>query len=176
MNWLLKPIDTLLDRIFSVVGAVVFSQLPQFMLLYTDVVAGALAEAKKNVAVYQKQAASTGKSLSAFIQKHLGASDPDFQASGRAMEAALGRIKEYERFLTEMKTSAVWQKPFLFFQHLDSDLLDAVIFTPAIPANLEGAIYALLGILFGLLFYNVVIKAPLILIAGKKKRKEIAYT
>ena len=76
LRWLFKPIDQLLDRVFSVAGAVVLSQMPQIMRQYLDVLSGALAEAGRNVAVFRDQAFLLGKSLPEFIDKHLRNPDP----------------------------------------------------------------------------------------------------
>lgn len=172
VRYILKMIDAFVDRIVSVLGALIFSQFPQFMRQYMDVLAGALAEAKKNVASIQKQAALTGKSLDSFIAKHVASVDPDFKASGRVMQESVERMRNYERMLVEMKNSPIWKKPIVFFQNLDRSLLDAVEFKPALPLDMEAAVYAVIGIAVALFLYSSVLKAPLFLM--KRRRRGVA--
>jgi hypothetical protein len=172
VRYILKMIDAFVDRIVSVLGALIFSQFPQFMRQYMDVLAGALAEAKKNVASIQKQAALTGKSLDSFIAKHVASVDPDFKASGRVMQESVERMRNYEQMLVEMKNSPIWKKPIVFFQNLDRSLLDAVEFKPALPLDMEAAVYAVIGIAVALFLYSSVLKAPLFLM--KRRRRGVA--
>ena len=131
---------------------------------------GALAESKKGVDLLKGQASSGGKTLEAFIAKHLKSIDPDFQASGRAMMSSVERMRHYESVLAEWKGASAWEKPFLFFSNLDRDLLSAVSFQPALPLTYEGAVYALAGVLVGMFFFSLFIKTPYYLLGGRKRR------
>ena len=163
LRWLFKPIDQLLDRVFSVAGAVVLSQMPQIMRQYLDVLSGALAEAGRNVAVFRDQAFLLGKSLPEFIDKHLRNPDPDFQASGRAMQQAVLRLEDYEAAYQALNNASPWERPFLFVYHLDGHLWGALQFSPGLPLNLEGLAYALAGILLGLACYHGIVRMPVYL-------------
>lgn len=165
--------DSILDRVFSVAGALVFSQIPQIITQYTDVLSGALSEARRQVQTIREMAAQNGKTLEEFLQKHLNSSDPDFQGSGKIMQKSVERFLELDDAYQALLNAPVWKKPFLFFYHFDSELFRALHFQPALPLTPEGAIYAFVGILAGLLVYNI-LKSPLYLFGHKKAAIEPA--
>ena len=152
--------DTMMDRIFSVLGAAIFSQIPNLILLYINTLSGALAESTRQVAAIQRQASLIGLTMEGFITQHLKSAQPAFKASGKIHQATLLRYQEYKGALHALNESEIWNRPFIFIQHLDFAILKAVKFKPAIPLNLEGLIYALIGIILGLILYHGIIKIP----------------
>ena len=56
--------------------------------------------------------------------------------------------------------AALWERPFLFVRHLDSEIAraTAAIFKPAVPTTAEGLIYALTGMLVFLALYHFGVK------------------
>lgn len=171
MRSIMKLLDHLLDRVFAVAGALVCSQIPRYMQQYMDVLSGAHAESKKGIEILKKQASTGGKSLEDFITKHLQSIDPDFQASGRSMMSALERMQFYKQTLELWNASPIWKKPYIFFTHLDRDLLAAVHFTPGLPLNMEGLVYAFCGIIAGIFFYQLLVKTPFYLLGGGRQRR-----
>jgi len=171
LKYIMKALDHLMDRVFAVAGALACSQIPRFMQQYMDVMSGAYAESKKAMDILKEQAASTGKSLEEFINKHLQNMDPDFQASGRSMMSAFERMQFYKQTLELWRESPIWKKPYIFFTHLDMDLLAAVDFTPGLPLNAEGLVYALAGIVAGIIFYQLTIKFTYYILFGRKRKQ-----
>ncbi len=170
LRFLGKSVDTLLDRIFSVLGALAFSQLPQIMQQYYDVLTGALAEATRNVEVFRQKAAEVGLDLNAFIDEHLRSSSAIFQKSGEGMREAALRLESYQTAHTALRDAYPWERPFVFLQNLDPGLFDALEFVPGVPLTVEGAIYAFVGILFGLGVYHLFRTLPFKLF-GKRRAK-----
>lgn len=163
--------DTILDRIFAVTGALVCMQVPQFIQQYTDVMAGALSEATRQVETIRSTASQLGKSVEEFILKHLQSSDPDFQASGRIYDAQFERFHWLREAHTALSEASTWNKPFVFFSHLDSRLLQAVDFQPGLPLSIEGLIYGIAGIIIGLFVYHMIIKIPVHIRNAFRKRR-----
>ena len=152
---ILRSINGLLDRIFSVIGAVALSQFPHLIAQYIDVLTGALAEARRNIKVFQEQAALVGMDLPTLIQKHLTNSEPAFRASGEAMRKSLTRLEEYEVAHKALTEAGALTRPFEFFRYLDTVLFEALKFKPGVPLTIEGALYALVGIFVGLILYHI---------------------
>lgn len=166
-----KFLDTLVDRIVSVIGAVIFSQLPQMIMQYKRVLEGALAEAAKNILVARSKAHELGLSLKEFINAHLRNSDPVFQKSGEVYEQALLRHDNYQTALQALNDAGIWTRPFVFLKHVDGVLFSNMQFEPGLPLTVEGAVYALFGILCALALYHGVLKQPFRFFT-RKKRKE----
>lgn len=168
-----QSIDGLLDRICAVAGAALFSQAPQLMRQYQDVLAGALAEAQRNIEVFRTQAQLIGRTMEELLDKHLRSPDPDFQATGRVMRAALERYDDYAAAYEALSTASIWERPFVFLAHFDWKLWEALEFRPALPLDAEGAVYAFLGVLFGMAVYHGVLRLPLTIYQKVQRRKEI---
>ncbi len=169
---IIKYFDSIVDRIFCAAGAVVFSQIPQFIRQYTDALSGALMEARRQIDSIRSMAELGGKTLEEFIGKHLSSTDPDFQNSGKVMQASVDRFAYYEAAYRALIDSAIWKKPFLFLYYLDIDLFHAVKFQPGLPLSVEGACYAFAGILAGLLVYNI-IKLPYWIYRERSELKKV---
>jgi hypothetical protein len=170
LRYIGRSVDTLLDRIFSVLGAVALSQIPQLISQYYDVLTGALAEARTNVQVFRSKAAEVGLDLRSFINEHLTSGSPVFQKSGEGMRLAVDRYESYEASASALADASVWERPFVFFRHLDSSLFTALEFRPGLPLTVEGAVYALVGIVFGLGLYHLFRTLPVRLVRGPKKK------
>lgn len=176
MKFILRKIlawfDSFLDRIVSVIGAIVFSQIPQFISQYIDVLSGALAESKRQVALIQQQAILLNLTIDEFVQRHVENSDPVFQGSGRIFQETLSRFEFLNSAYHSLIESSVWAKPFLFLSHYDSDLVSALRFRPALPLTWEGAVYAVLGMLLALILYHYILKLPMRVIKMLKAKKD----
>lgn len=164
-------IGGILDRAFCTAGALIFSQIPAFMAQYLTLLKGALHESRIQVEALQQRSSALGKSIEAFIEKHLSSSDPDFSASGRLMQETFVRYNAYRDAVQDLEHSTIWQKPFYFIYHLDWNLLKEMKFIPGIPFTVEAGIYAVAGIIFGYIIYTVFIWAPFQLIAPVPRRR-----
>lgn len=166
-------LDGILDRIFTIAGAVTFAQVPQLIQQYIDVLAGALMEAGRQYEAIRIHAAATGKTVNEFIEKHLNSSDPDFRGSGKIFQATVERYEELQSAYKALIDVPLWQKPFSFITHYDSSIMQAVVFEPGLPLNTEGLVYAVTGAVVGFLFYNTILKLPVYLLSSGKKKKEL---
>src|SRR5690349_4193861 len=99
-----KWVGGLIDRIFAIIGALLFAQLPMFMLQYSQQVAGRAAELGLQINSLQRIAGLNDKTLPEYIQKFLGNSDPDFSHQGQLLQQMLDRfqyLSQSEASLTE---------------------------------------------------------------------------
>lgn len=156
----LSIFDSLLDRILCIVGAVLFSQGPEFMQQYLQRLGGHLDEARRQLDVFHKTAQQAGLSLDQFISQTAANTDPAVAKLGGVMTAAAERVSFLESAHDALLHSALWQRPFVFVRHLDFEIARATgaVFKPAVPTTVEGVAYALTGMLVALTLYHVLLK------------------
>ena len=156
----------LFDRIFAVVFAILFIQIPHIIQLYIHLLRGALAEAKRNIAGWQKAASEFGLSLDEYTKQFLNHENPVTQSAGKKIQDDLTRFNDYRAALDSIESSAVWEKPFAFVGHVDWELLNQMIFKPGMSFTLEAAIYGLIGMLFGIILFYL-LRLPFKLLSKK---------
>jgi len=156
----LSIFDSLLDRILCVVGAVSFSQGPEFMQQYLQRLGGHLDEARRQLDVFRQTAAQSGLSIDQFIGQTAANTDPAVAKLGGVMTATVQRVSSLQSAHDALLHSALWERPFVFVRHLDFDIARATgaVFKPAVPTTIEGAAYALTGMLVTLALYHVLFK------------------
>lgn len=164
--------NTLADRIVSVIGALIFSQAPQFFEQYLRVLEGALAEARRNLGEASTKAAELGLTLEQFIDAHLRNSNPIFRKSGEVYQSAVERMQSYESAHQSLNNASVWERPFSMLAHFDSELYSAMQFTPGLPLTTEGIVYALVGVLVALCVYHGLLSLPVRLIKRRQNTNQ----
>jgi Protein of unknown function (DUF2937) len=150
----------ILDRIFVVVGALLFSQAPLFMHQYRQQLAGHVAELQLQVEVMRNAALLSGKTLEQFVSKFLQSSDTDFSRQGQIMQGMVQRWHELSEGLHSLDNSSIWARPIAFFSHFNIQVAKSTLnsFTIGIPITMEGLIYAILGIFFGYALFHLIAK------------------
>lgn len=160
MQWLYRW----LDRIFAVIGAFFLSQFPQFYEQYVDRAKGHLEELRHQIALMAQSAELTGKTLDVYIKKFVTSEDPDIYHQGNLMQKMVDRAQELADGIVSMTQADLFTRPMAFLGHVQSDIANATVaeFKPGFTLNLEGFIYALLGIFFGYGILHLILR----LIAG----------
>ncbi|MBI3884116.1 MAG: DUF2937 family protein [Opitutae bacterium] len=160
---LLSAGDTLADRALCVVGAVLFSQAPEFMQQYLQRLGGHLDEARRQLAQFQHAAAQTGLTLDRLIAQTAANADPAVAKLGGVMTEAVARTEHLQAAHDALLSASLWTRPFVFLRYLEADIARATwrIFQPAVPTTFEGLAYALLGMLVLLALYHGVVRGPL---------------
>lgn len=169
MNWtapfrpLVRTGETLLDRLLCVVGAVAFAQLPEFIQQYRQRLGGHLDEARRHLAEFEKLATHAKLTLPQFIERTSANTDTTVAGLSNVMSTALSRAEELAAADTALRTTTLWQKPFVFFAHLDSSIARATweIYQPAVPTTTEGLVYAAAGMIAFLGVYHGLVRAPI---------------
>lgn len=155
--------EGLLDRVLCVVGAVAFSQIPEFMQQYMQRLGGHLDEARHQLVQFEQAASQSGLTLQRFITQTSTNADTAVAKLGGVMTRAVTRVDSLEAAQTALQNASLWTRPFVFLRHLDSSIAHGTwsIFRPAVPTTAEGLIYALLGMVVLIGFYHFGIKYPI---------------
>ena len=165
-------LDRLLDRIFSVIGAVAFSQIPEFIQQYIQRLGGHVDEAQYQLELIRKGAQSCGHTLSSYIELFITHTDPGIVRQGQLIQRTIERASELAEALQAIKEASVFTRPFVFLAKVKYPIARATLedFQPAVPLTLESVIYAFIGLFIALAFYQFVLKLPIRLIKRRGKR------
>lgn len=150
----------LIDRIFSVIGALGLSQVPLFMQQYKHQLAGHISELQLQIHQMTGIAGQSGKTLMQLIQKFRESPDSDFARQGDLMHRMVMRLQSLSEGFLALDTASAFKKPFVFLYHLNGSIAKATLhsFDPGLSFSLEGILYALCGIVLGfLVFKNLVL-------------------
>lgn len=139
------------DRLFAFTGALLFSQIPSFMLQYQQQLAGHVNELNLQISLLRQIADKSGKSLDEYIKKFIDHSDSDFSRQGEYLQELVTRYVDLSSSYVQLKEADVWHRPFIFIRNLYSDIAWKTYdnYDFAIVFSLEGFIYAAIGFLFG---------------------------
>jgi hypothetical protein len=162
--------ERLLDRVLCVLGAVLFSQVPEFMQQYLQRLGGHLDEARLTISRFRDAAAQSGSTLDLVIAGSAQNPDPSMRNIGGVIQGAITRADHLAAADEALRSASVWTRPFVFLRHVDWGIAKATweIYRPAVPTTAEGFIYAGVGVIFALSIYYLGVKAP---IAAHYRRK-----
>lgn len=154
----IKAVDGLLDRVFSVVGALTLAQAPAFISHYIQRLAGHLAEAERSVVNWLTIAHKAG--LADVVQlaaRYRSSANTEVIEAGNKCLADLQRVEELRAALTAIREAPVWRRGVELIVNMDRSIAAGTLkdFQPNLPMTLESAIYALLGIVAGLIVYAI---------------------
>ncbi len=155
-NPLTSFFDGMLDRVFSVLGAISFAQFPQFVQQYLQRLSGHLDEARRIVERYKLAAERAGMEFDPYIERFRADPDPVIAEHGYIMAEAVERYEFLSRAVEALTQSNMFTRPFVFLANLETDIAWQawLIFQPGVPTTVEGALYALTGIAIGLIVYH----------------------
>jgi len=154
--------EKIFDRALCVVGAVLFSQAPEFMQQYLQTIGGALLEAERNLAQYHDIAKETGQTFEQFVSTTKAIAADGVAKLGDVMEASSSRVAELTAAETALRDATPLTRPFAFISHLDGAILNKTwsLYKPAVPTTLEGALYAAFGMVVLLVLYHGLVRQP----------------
>lgn len=160
---LLGAAEGLLDRALCVIGAVAFSQIPEFMQQYLQRLGGHLDEARRQLQQFQEVATRAGVTLEQIIARTHASADPAVDHLGGVVTDTIARVDTLAAAQSALQGATLWTRPFVFLQWIDPEIVRATwaIFRPAVPTTPEGLAYALVGIVVLLATYHVGIKYPI---------------
>jgi hypothetical protein len=170
---LFGAVEGLFDRALCVMGAVIFSQMPEFMQQYLQRLGGHLDEARRQLLQFQRTAAESGLTLNQLIAETGASPDPAVAKLGDVMSGAAARVDALQTAQLALQHASLWTRPFVFLRYLDPAIAHATwtIFQPAVPTTIEGLAYALVGMLCLIGAYHLGVKGPVKRIARSKKQK-----
>jgi predicted PurR-regulated permease PerM len=170
---MLKFIGWLFNRIFLVLGALVGSQVPEFIQQYTQRLGGHVDELSHLLLLIKQSAALSNKSLDIYIQKFMTNSDPDFVIQGQFMQSMLSRWENLTSSLSNIIRSSIWTKPFVFITQIDKEIFSSTTksFHPGFTLTIEGLLYTALGMTISCSLYHAVLKAFKTVFSKKMKQE-----
>ena len=151
LKFFFGSIGSVIDRILCVVFAVVLAQAPVYIAQYIDVLAGAQMEAQKTYDDLDNRAAKYEMTVKEFLDRLLENSDPLVRENAEATASTVDRYVRYSAALDDLLNSSALSRPFKLMKHYDPSIHAAMKFEPNVPLTIEGAFYALAGVLIALL-------------------------
>lgn len=148
----------MLDRIFAVLGALLFIQFPVFMEQYVMHLAGRVDELQYQVLLMREVATQSGKTLKDFIAKFTESSDLDFSRQGELMQGMVQRLSSFSDSLASLLNANFLSRPFKFLFHLDWEVVKSTfsMYKVGLFLTFESLIYALIGIVVGYYLYQII--------------------
>lgn len=156
----LRILNGFMDRIFVVSGAFLGSQFPTLMQQYSSRLSGHINELQYQIGAWRKMAALSNKTLSEYLYKFSSNSDSDFVRHGEHMQTMIARFNDLSHSQQAFNESTIWSRPFIFIANLNGEIFQSTLhsFTPQMTLTLEGAYYTVLGLIFGYIVYQLLIK------------------
>ncbi|MEM7658056.1 MAG: DUF2937 family protein [Bacteroidota bacterium] len=156
MSRLLKSFGSLTDRIICVLFAVLFAQVPVYISQYIDVLSGARMEAQKVYDDVAEVANAYQQSVDQFLEDMTNHPDQKVRDMSSVQLNTVQRYHRYTEALEALTERAAWLKPFYLIRHYDPSIHASMFFEPNVPLTIEGAIYALMGLIVALLLIGLV--------------------
>lgn len=145
----------IVDRLFIVLGAFLLALFPSFVYQYQHQLIGHVDELNWQVHRMERTATKSGKKLDPFIQKFIDHADPDVSQQGYTMQEVVNRNNKFSAALNKLQNASLFTRPFVFVSSLYWDIFKSTAknFQPSLSLNLEGSLYALLGMACGYLCF-----------------------
>jgi len=153
----LRALDSVIDRLMAVIGAVACSQAPGFISHYLQRLGGHVTEARLNVASWQAIADdTTGGSLRELMSLYQSSGATEVVAAGRKCAADIDRLHHLQEAFTRIIDAPVWRRAFDFVRHAESEIAYETLesYVPNVPVDIEGLVYAACGLLIGFGLYQ----------------------
>jgi len=154
--------DDLLDRLLCVAGAVLASQVPEFIQQYLQRLGGRLDEARRQLEGFHAVAAKSGLTFEQLVARSQASAEPTVAQLGRLMDATVARVDGLAAAEAGIRSASLLTRPFVFLRHLDFEIARSTwaVFRPAVPTTAEGLAYAAVGVLLALALYQLGVKRP----------------
>lgn len=154
--------DGLLDRGLCVVGAVLFSQIPEFIQQYLQRLGGHLDEARRQLGRFQEIAAKASLTADQLIERSRDSAEPTMVQFGQLMRDTVSRVDALAAAEAGIRNASIFSRPLVFLHHLDLSIAHATwtVFKPAVPTTIEGLAYAGVGVLLMLALYHGGVRYP----------------
>ena len=159
LSYPLRLIDSALDRICGILGALLLSQIPGFISHYVQRLGGHLAEAQRNADSWQTIAdKTTGGSLSLLTREYLSSDIRTTVEAGNKCLADIGRLNKLQEALEAINEASPWSRAIVFLRHMDADIARSTLesYVPNLPIDFESLMYAAAGLALAVLLYHII--------------------
>ena len=156
----LKVIEQTIDRITIVAFAILFIQIPHFVVQYKQRLGGHVDELASIIQQYKEAATLSGKTIKEYINLFLDSGIPEFINAGKIMNLNLERLDYLNKALNDLMSSSSFTQFFIFLKTMDHKICKATLanFTPGIAFNFEALIYAFVGSIIGFIIFSTIKK------------------
>jgi len=160
---LAATLEKFLDRALCVIGAVLFSQIPEFFQQYLQRLGGHLDEARRHLDQFREAAAQTGVTVDQLASTASAQRDASVARLGAVIRNASARVESLASAEGALRGASLWTRPFVFLRHCDAQIVGATwsVFRPAVPTTVEGLVYAAVGMVLMLALYHGAVRYPL---------------
>lgn len=160
---ILTAVDSLIDRLLCVAGAVLFSQVPEFIQQYLQRLGGHLDEARRQMEQFRGIAARSGMTLEQLAARSQASAEDSVARLGQLIHDTVERVDVLAAADKALREASILDRPIVFLRHVDLSIArsTAAIFKPAVPTTLEGMIYAGAGVLLILALYHGAVRYSL---------------
>ena len=164
--------ESVFDRIVSAAGALIFFQIPSFLVQYQQRLGGHVDEMAHLIRKYKSAAADNGRTVEEYIGLHLQSNVKEFVSTGKIMTENMERYTDLSAALKSLSQSKGFVKFYSFLKDIDIDIFKATLknFVPGISFNTDTLIYGAAGIIFFMAVYFVIKKSVLFVIKIIKTR------
>jgi hypothetical protein len=155
--------DGFIDRVLCAAGAVLCSQLPEFIQQYLQRLGGHLDEARRQLGQFREIAAKSGLTFDQFVEKSRGASEATVAQFGQLMQDTVARVDALASADAAIRDASILSRPFVFLSRVDFSIARATagVFKPAVPTTVEGLMYAIAGMLLVMALYHWAVRYPI---------------
>jgi hypothetical protein len=155
--------EAFIDRLLCVVGAVAFSQIPEFIQQYLQRLGGHLDEARRQLEQFRATAAQSGLTFDQLVHATAANADPAVARLGVVIRDSQARVTALAADEQAIRAAHAFERPFVFLHHSDPEIVRATwsIFRPAVPTTADGLLYALCGVFLILCFYHGAVRYPI---------------
>jgi len=162
---ILKPVgsffESVFDRTVSAAGALVFIQVPAFLVQYQQRLGGHVDELALLIKKYKSAAAGNSRTVEEYIGLHLQSDVKEFVSTGRIMADNMDRFTGLSEALKNLSGSKGLTKFFYFIKDMDIDICKAAFknFVPGISFHFDTLLYGAMGIIVFMSIYFVIKKS-----------------
>ncbi len=156
----LQFIEAVADRAIAAAGAVIFMQIPAFIVQYLQRLGGHVDELKILIDKYKAAAAESGRLLPEYVQLHIQSGVKEFASTGRIMSENIDRFNFLNDSYRQISDAAGINKLFIFIKKGDIDIIRGTYtdFVPSISLDIYSVIYAAAGIAVFMSLYFLIKK------------------
>ena len=157
MSWFGRKLDSLIGAVFGGVAGAAASQFDAFVLQYLQRLGGHLDEARRHYSLV----------VEADRYREMAA-----EARTVLLADARARVDELDLAWRTVAESGLLQRPWTFAAHIDPEICARTWenFRPVLPFDATGLIYAGVGIVLGLMVYEL-LKAPVGIALWRRHRR-----
>ena len=158
--------ESVIDRIISTAGALIFFQIPSFLVQYQQRLGGHVDELARLINKYKSAAGDNGRTVEEYIGLHLQSNVKEFVSTGKIMTENMERYTDLSAALKSLSQSKGIVKFYSFLKDIDIDIFKAALknFVPGISFNIDTLIYGAAGIVFFMTVYFVIKKSLLFIV------------